>query len=156
MEAKDLMIGCLFRVKKDASLPNGTIVIIKGIDTDNRFPERHLTGSATCLPIGNEYGFTYGVWVEYLEPIPIIPEILEKNEFKRDPLWHHCDKDLDNYSISVQLGYANRIEYIEIKEKCKDNFVPSKRTKLYFTHIKYVHQLQQAMRLLGIEKEIIL
>ena len=93
---------------------------------------------------------------EHWHCVKLVPEILEKNGFKRDPLWHHCDKDLDNYSISVQLGYANRIEYIEIKEKCKDDFVPSKRTKLYFTHIEYVHQLQQIMRLLGIEKEIIL
>ena len=81
-------------------------------------------------------------------------EFLEKNGFKRDPLWHHCDKDLDNYSISVQLGYANRIEYIKIAEKGKDNVIPSERTKLYLTHIKYVHQIQQALRLCGIEKEI--
>lgn len=156
MEAKDLMIGDLFRVKKDVSLSNGTIVVIRGIDAENRFQERNLTGSATCLPVNNRYGFTSGVWVEYLEPIPLAPEILEKMGFKRDPLWHHCDKDLDNYSISVQLGYANRIEYIEIKEKSKDDFVPSKKTKLYLTHIKYVHELQRALRLCRIEKEIIL
>lgn len=95
-------------------------------------------------------------WVResLLEPIPLTPEILEKNGFIRHPLWHHCDKDLDNYSISVQLGYANRIEYIKIAEKGKDNVIPSERTKLYLTHIKYVHQLQQSMRLCGIEKEI--
>ena len=87
---------------------------------------------------------------------PLTPEILEKNGFKRDPLWHHCDKDLDGYSISVQLGYANRIEYIKIVEKGKDNVIPSERTKLYLTHVKYVHQLQDALRLCGIEKEIIL
>lgn len=156
MKANELMVGCLYRVKEDVCLPKGTIVIIRGIDADNRFPDRHLIGSATCSPVNSEDGFTYGVWTEYLEPIPISPEILEQKGFKRDPLWHHCDKDFDNYSISVQLGYANRIEYIEIKEKSKDDFVPSKRTKLYFTHIKYVHQLQQIMRLLGIEKEIIL
>ncbi len=91
-----------------------------------------------------------------LEPIPITPEILEKNGFKRDLLWHHCDKDLENYSISVQLGYANRIEYIKIAEKGKDDVVPSERTKLYLTHIKYVHQFQQALRLCGINKEIVL
>lgn len=98
--------------------------------------------------------FCQKAWIEEIKPIPLTPETFEKMGFKRDPLWHHCDKDLDNYSISVQLGYANRIEYIEIKEKSKDDFVPSKRTKLYFTHIKYVHELQQAMRLLGIEEEI--
>lgn len=91
-----------------------------------------------------------------IEPILLTSEVLEKNGFKRDPLWHHCDKDLDNYSISVQLGYANRIEYIKIAEKGKDNVIPSERTKLYLTHIKYVHELQHALRLCGIEKEIIL
>lgn len=98
----------------------------------------------------NDNGYEYNE----IEPIPLSPEILEKNGFKRDPLWHHCDKDLDNYFISVQLGYANRIEYIKIAEKGKDNVIPSERTKLYLTHIKYVHQFQQALRLCGI-KEII-
>ena len=86
--------------------------------------------------------------------VELTPEILEKNGFKRDPIWHHYDKDLDNYSISVQLGYANRIEYIKIVEKGKDNVIPSERTKLYLTHIKYVHQFQYALRLCGIEKTI--
>ena len=52
------------------------------------------------------------------EPIPLTPEILEKNGFKR--------------------------------------VIPSERTKVYLTHIKYVHELQHALRLCGIEKEIIL
>ena len=106
----------------------------------------------------NEVGWSdkESVWVNgrCIEPIPLTPEILENNEFTRDPLWHHCDKDFGNYTISVQLGYANKIEYIKIYEKGKDDVVPSERTKLYLTHIKYVHQLQQALRLCGI-KEII-
>ena len=88
--------------------------------------------------------------------VELTPEILEKNGFIRDHIWHHYDKDLDNYSISIQLGYANRIEYIKIAEKGKDNVIPSERTKLYLTHIKYIHQLQYALRLCGIEKEIVL
>lgn len=94
--------------------------------------------------------------VYFASPIPLTPKILEKNGFERNPLWHHCDKDLEDYSISVQLGYANRIEYIKIAEKGKDNVIPSERTKLYLTHIKYVHQFQQALRLCGINHEIIL
>jgi hypothetical protein len=107
---------------------------------------------AVC--VGKPNGFGLVVDRNEIEPIPLTPEILEKNGFKRDPLWHHCDKDLDNYSISVQLGYANRIEYIKIAEKGKENVIPSERTKMYLTHIKYLHQLQHALRLCGIEKEI--
>ena len=88
------------------------------------------------------------------EPIPLTPDILKRNGFTRDPLWHHCDKDFGNYTISVQLGYANKIEYIKIVEKGVDNVVPSERTKMYLTHIKYIHQFQQALRLCGIKKEI--
>ncbi len=93
---------------------------------------------------------------EHWYGIEITPEILGKNEFKRDPLWHHCDRDLGNYSISVQLGYANKIEYIRIAEKGEDNVIPSERTKMYLTKIKYVHQLQRIMRFIGCKKEIIL
>ena len=101
-------------------------------------------------------GFPYEFMDGEIEPIPLTPEILEKNGFKRDPIWHYCDKDLDDYSISVQLGYANRIEYVKIAEKGKDNVIPSERTKLYLTHIKYVHDLQHALRLCGITSEIII
>lgn len=119
---------------------------IYGTDRDgNDYP-------AVC--VGKPNGIGLILERNEIEPIPLTPEILEKNGFIRDPLWHHCDKDLDNYSISVQLGYANRIEYIKIAEKGKDNVIPSERTKLYLTHIYYVHQLQHALRLCGIEKEI--
>ncbi len=110
--------------------------------THNEFGEQKLT------PFANP---TFG---RDLEPIPLKPEILEKNGFTRDPYWHHCDKDFGNYTISVQLGYGNKIEYIKIAEKGVDNVEPSERTKMYLTHVFYIHQLQQAMRLCGILKQI--
>ncbi len=131
LSCKDLMIGDYFRTKFAQK-----VVKVKEI-------------KQSCVYTENN-GYEYNE----IEPILLTPEILEKNGFKRDPLWHHCDKDLDNYSISVQLGYANRIEYIKIAEKGKDNVIPSERTKMYLTHIKYLHQLQHALRLCGIEKTI--
>ena len=94
--------------------------------------------------------------VIFLEPIPLTPKILEENGFTRDLKWHHCDANMDNYNVTVQLGYANKIEYVKIVELGKDNCVPSERTKLYLTHIKYVHQLQHTLRLCGIKDEIVL
>ena len=142
MKATELMIGNWVKIKGDYGKPLKITTIDDTYNSINYF-NGDAEGELTLQ-------------LNEIEPIPITPEILEKNGFIRDPLWHHCDKDLDNYSISVQLGYANRIEYIKISEKGKDNVIPSERTKLYLTHIKYVHQLQHALRLCGIEKEIVL
>lgn len=40
--------------------------------------------------------------------------------------------------------------------KMTTNIIPSERTKMYLTNIKYVHQLQHALKLCGIEKNIII
>ncbi len=101
----------------------------------------------------NEYRMHYARLCE-CKPIPITPEIFEKLGFVRNLYWHHFDRDYDNFSVCIQLGYANRIEYIKIAEKGKDNVIPSERTKLYLTHIKYLHQLQHALRLCGISIKI--
>lgn len=145
LSCKDLMVGDWVQGNpcgQHCDRNNNTYYKIAVLDIGN-----HCWGYSVC-------GAIVELKYDNIFSIPLTPEILEKNGFKRDPLWHHCDKDLDNYSISVQLGYANRIEYVKIAEKGKDDVIPSERTKLYLTHIKYVHQIQQALRLCGI-KEII-
>lgn len=156
MEAKDLMTGCLYRVKEDVCLPKGTIVIIRGIDADNRFPERHLIGSATCLPVNSEDGFTYGVWIEYLEPIPLTPEILEKNDFLANKhVYPYPYYEYINEKDKVKIGFAfpqgNRTSY---KEPWV--YIDSECALIVHLPCKYAHHLQHVLKLCGIEKEIIL
>lgn len=127
LKLKDVMCGDLVDVRNDAA-PNTPY--IERITPAHFMRDEHWYG------------------------IELVPEFFEKNGFKRDPIWHHCDKDLGKYNISVQLGYANKIEYIKITEKGKDNVIPSERTKMYLINIKYVHQLQQIMRFIGCEEDI--
>ena len=81
--------------------------------------------------------------IELVEPIPITPEILEKNGFIKDNnnmyYWNwgiidDCvsyDKETNIFRIFHTLGH------------------------LVFVHsLSYVHQLQHALRLCGIEKDI--
>ena len=75
------MIGDLVRVSKDVSIKKGTIVEIRAIDADREFHE--LKGCATCVPVDNPDGLSGGVWLDYLEPIPLNDEILQKNGFRR-------------------------------------------------------------------------
>lgn len=73
-----------------------------------------------------------------LMPIPLTPEILEKNGFS------------DNYAyddLSYAAGATGNIIGVHILGE------GGIMDEMYF---KYVHQLQHALRLCGIEKEIIL
>lgn len=77
----------------------------------------------------------------HIEPIPLTPEILEKNGFVKDEefICHslECDEaDFVEYTIGM-----NRL------------YVKSGRCDIALT-IKYVHQLQHALRLAGVEEEI--
>ena len=136
MKANELMIGDLVRVSKDVCLKKGTIVKIHGIDADNVFTEKDLKGSATCMQINDPDRLTGGVWCDYLEPIPLTPEILEKNGF-------NYDEDRKAYLMGV---------IFQVK--------PEKYGLFSFVicgcpySLNSVHQLQHALKLCGIEKEI--
>ena len=85
--------------------------------------------------------------VEELEPIPITPEILEKNGFG----YKEEDENFAHY-------------YLGEPHFCKDMglHIGSNKKGAYCTNIgyndiyglRYVHELQHALRLCGIEKEI--
>jgi hypothetical protein len=142
LQCLDLMIDDIVRIAKDVCIPKGTVVSIRGIDANNRFIEKHLVGSVSCLPINDEYGTTCGVWVEYLEPIPLTTEILEKNGWK-----------------SMKNGSG---DFILTKPMVGNSATITKTINGYeMLHgafnglcIHYVHQLQHVLRLCVIKKEI--
>lgn len=81
MKAEELQIGDLLRVNRDGlCIRKGTAVTVQGIDGSNNFPEKGLYGVADCRPL-DESQFQGGIWLDYLDPIPLTPEILEKNGF---------------------------------------------------------------------------
>jgi hypothetical protein len=81
MKANELMIGDLVRVSKDVCFKKDTIVKIHGIDADNVFIEMGLKGSVTCMQVNDPDRVTYGVWCDYLEPIPLTEDRLLANGF---------------------------------------------------------------------------
>lgn len=76
---------------------------------------------------------------EELKPIPLTPEILEKNGFvydSEDKLFEDIYPRISMLYSQYRLVENGGINYGEMSE------------------IKYVHQLQHALRLCGIDKEI--
>lgn len=93
--------------------------------------------------------------IELIEPIPLTQEILEKNGFENG-----------KFNVSPQYYLEDNDVFIGVTLKDipdKHKGIDIAKGKLYFqydiSYIEepiYVHQLQHALRLCGIEKEIIL
>lgn len=89
-----------------------------------------------------------------ITPIPLTPEILEKNEFVANkhvypyPYYEYIDKE-----SKIKVGFAfpqgDRTSY-------KEPWVYIDSEHVFIEHLPclFVHQLQQILRLCGIEKEI--
>ena len=98
----------------------------------------------------NEVGWSdkESVWVnaDNVEPIPLTPEILEKNGFVLK------EEEKGMYGVVVATYYTRDDVPFEV-------FCDGEPFAIWFkdpVNIKDVHQLQHAMRLCGINKEIVL
>lgn len=91
-------------------------------------------------------------WGRDLIPIPLTPEILEKNgfQFTGTCTWQLHEKNLDIFVVPVQPDNEWWDEFSTRIEVCTN------RSDFLIEAVEqiYVHQLQQMLRLCGIEKEI--
>ena len=138
MKANELFTGALARVNRDGlCIKKDTIVEVRAVDADDKLIEKGLIGSAHCRPLDDNQ-FEGGIWCEYLDPIPLTPEILEKNGFSNnyieDDLSYATDAGGDVIGVHIVAGKWIMDEM----------------------YLNYVNQLQLAFRLCGIEKEIVL
>lgn len=81
-------------------------------------------------------------WSDNIKPISLTPEILEKNGLANDPYDCHFEEDeyMDLEISSEEEGIYWTINYNEYT----------------ILKLKYVHELQHALKLCGIDKEIII
>lgn len=141
MEAKELMIGDWVLVN---SLPAQVFEIAY-----NRNEGEMTVGILD--PQGEIYSCFEGY--DHVEPIPLTEEILEKNEFENCVVYSniHFYKSNDNrievVSDDEELLNSLNKWYIRITKKYHGNV-------MMFCEITYVHELQHALRLCGIEKKI--
>ena len=141
MKAKELMIGdwvlCDRNAQSDYEFDNvdyQPYQIANGEDIDYAF-EQNMIGDA-----------------DVYQPIPLTAEILERNGFEvqdqgggRRDVWIGFGVDCEG-DIEVEFQY-NIPTHLKIDGVFKGEYYTS-------TNIKYVHLLQHALKLCGIEKEI--
>jgi hypothetical protein len=96
-----------------------------------------IDGTRNQIGIKNNRSGIYWYYDDEFEPIPLTPEILEKNGFEEN-----CGRWYNSEAL---------MEFEQYKDGW-DRTINCGEYSVYF--IKYVHQLQHALRLAGVEKEI--
>lgn len=112
---------------------NGIVAQVRGIE---------CWSDGYVVNVRTKAGTITSLTVEGVRPIPLLPKILEKNGFEelKDKSWvghnHHCH--IQQHRSSCTLLANKRGFYRTIR----------------FEGLAFVHELQHALRLAGVEKEI--
>ena len=126
MKAKELMIGDWVRVYEENDDPMECGYVTCRVENLNDFGDI----GANC----NDYK------EEDVEPIPLTVDILSKNGFIEDGFGDFCEEDRD-----ALLEITSRDGDIRWTINCDEYDI---------LEFKFVHQLQHALKLCGIEKDI--
>lgn len=98
--------------------------------------------------IKNNRGGIYWYYDDEFEPIPLTPEILEKNGFEEGKRYDGLDvRVFSNGNISVSIPQYAKWNRVRVYDD-------EGLYELSSAIIYYVHQLQHALRLAGVEKEL--
>lgn len=143
IKAEDLRIGDLVIVNENCSLEQGTIGKVSEVRSTPLYKENE--GSIGLKPISNDR-WPYGVLCRNIDPIPLTPEILEKNGWKkRTEGWYFMMISKYMY-LSVEFGYDNGIR-VFLKRTTDGLYV-----KLNVAN--NVHELQHILWALGLDAEL--
>ncbi len=93
-----------------------------------------------------------------LEPIPLTPEILEKNGWQHDPSLQramvNCNYQPGNY---IGMEWDSKYHCLDIKIRNRERLYPYNIPELrLIIPCDYVHELQHCLKLCGIDKTIVL
>ena len=80
IEPEDLGIGDIVQTNKDCALPKGTLGIGAEIQPDRRYNDKK--GAVTLKAVNDEDDGPWGTWCNYIDGVPVTPEILRNTDFK--------------------------------------------------------------------------
>lgn len=148
IKAEDLRIGDLVRVSRDCAFPKGTVCIITDIHAEKTFKDKK--GVVDISSVNDTDDGPWGTWCCNIEPIPLTPEILEKNGFK---------VRVSRVYYTKLIGYANFLQRnIAIERKRNDWAVFIRYKKMpdsvLLRHIQYIHELQHILWALGLDANL--
>lgn len=136
LTATDLMVGDLVRQKH-----SGRVLRVSSFDPP-------------YIREANELG---QYKEDTIEPIPLTAEILEKNGWKmcKSNVWRRIKIGCDEININLGENYT-QIEHLNMIYNPEDNAEVNYSSDFEYPRAIYVHELQHALRMCGIEKEVVI
>lgn len=150
IKPEDLRRGNLVRVNHDCMFPKGTMCVVTDINPLKVFDDKK--GVVTLYAINNEDDGPWGVWCNYVEGVPVTPEILRNNDFKEEVEGKYFTRPIKARAGSSLARYLA----VERKKYAWAIFIKYYNVTGYalLCHIKYVHELQFALKILKFNPEI--
>jgi len=141
MKTKELMVGDLVTFRDCQKDTSPTIIKVWQINASNKaFVSIDGSNCLNRISIDDE-----------IVGIPLTPEILEKNGW--EITWGNDGKI---YPMYASLYVSDILYEYYFEEQLLRSFFEDKLVCKFPGGLKYIHELQHALRLCGIEKEIVL
>ena len=150
IEPEDLRIGDIVQTNKDCTFPKGTLCIVTDIHPDRQHEDKK--GVVSMKAVNDEDDGPWGTWCNYIDGVPVTPEILRNNDFKEEVEGKYFTRP-----IKARFGSSlARYLAVERKKYAWAIFIKYYNVSGYalLCHVKYVHELQLALKIMKFCTEI--
>ena len=150
IKAEDLRIGDIVQTNKDCMFPKDTLCIVTEIHPDRQYEGKK---GAVSLKAVNDYndGLRWA-WCCNIDGIPVTPEILRNNDFKEEVEGKYFTRPIKARAGSSLARYLA----VERKKYAWAIFIKYYDVTGYalLCHVKYVHELQFALKIVNFNPEM--
>lgn len=151
IKPEDLRIGDIVQTNKDCVFPKGTLCIVTDIHHERLY--NAYNGAVTLKSANGEDDGPCGTtWCNNIDGVPITHEILRNNGFKEDVEGKYFTRP-----IKARVGSSlARYLAVERKKYSWTIFIKYYNVTGYalLCHVKYVHELQLALKIMKFSTEI--
>lgn len=137
MKIEELMVGNIFGyIDEDKLVP---VVVMK------------IDGQSDIVCLRQSDGHIFNTMIDFLLPIPLTPDILEKNGFRivfESELHVSYFQDIESFHTEVKVDKIGIYQKLSMRDGLGNGVT--------IVECKYVHELQQALILCRIDKKITL
>ena len=150
IEPEDLRIGDIVQTNKDCTFPKDTLCIVTEIHPDRQYNDKN--GAVALKAVNDEDDGPLGTWCNYIDGVPVTPEILRNNDFKEEVEGKYFTRP-----IKARFGSSlARYLVVERKKYSWAIFIKYYNVSGYalLCHVKYVHELQLVLKIVKFSTEI--